>query len=139
MWELGIPTLRLVATRAWECRPGWKLPFAVAGVLGGPNLYIRHCAALLDTCLRASKSSICRRLSFGLSGEFAAGSWDSAPNSALPIGTPTERRGRSGVFEFEVKEEWICSAMPCSPYIIPKYDVCSTAYTNADEINYNAR
>ena len=99
------------------------------------NLYVMHCADFLDSCLRASDSTIRTRLLRELSGYYKVDTFEITDvRIALPQKELQKRYERQVFIQYCSRTVWSCSAYRKAPLDYPAGRINSVYVSNAPEI-----
>ena len=109
--------------------------YAISGTHSVHNLYIQHCAKMLDKSLRATSSTISARLMWWCAREYEMETWGSTTSVKPTSKVPLVRTGTQGIWEYDVKEEWVQDGLPNEPRLQARFvNIPSVFVSNADEI-----
>ena len=107
---------------------------AASGVLAVNNLYVQHCAGMVDASLRAENSTIQARVSDWLGKVYGLTSWKRQTESFTPPqGTVTLRLYRKPLYDFPLQEVWYLDVLSEIPSLPSIFKVNSVYHTYAKE------
>ena len=111
---------------------------AVSGILSIHNLFIQHCASMLDLSLRASNSTIQTRLHNWLCQVFKISAWEPGVRElCLPVSVPSHI-AELRYLDVDVGESWCFRLLPSRPAALPPWLRTPSVYhSEADEIRSN--
>ena len=111
---------------------------AVSGILSVHNLFVQHCASMLDLSLRASNSTIQTRLQGWLCRVFRMPTWEPGVQElCLPDSIPPHI-AELRYLDVDVGESWRFRLLPSRPASIPPWlRVPSVYHSEAEEIRGN--
>ena len=114
-----------------------EMLYVVSGAQNVHNLFIQHCAAMLDKSLRATNSATPNRLSWWTGREYGMVSWGATTSAIQPGGILLDKRGLGhGFWGNDIAEEWVCSLLSSAPVMDHRRGAMERVFfSNAEEIN----
>ena len=112
---------------------------ATAGVKSMRNIFAQHCAELLDSSLRATKSTIQRRLPPWTANVYGVEDWEVATMLFKPEVSPPPRIFQFAFYDCDVAESWRFRVLKKSPVPADFLKIHSVFYSDATEIESTAQ